>query len=156
MGKRWTDKEDETLLLILKTQPLLSYVEIAKQIDRTPHSVHARIMRLRKRGQKIALRGSVLNELDKHRIRLLADVHTLTEIAEIVGVSVHAVRNYCHRNNIMVNKLRRMAIYNRVLQLRDKKAWEDVVSLINKEFKARYTPMSLGRQVNEVRKWVSP
>lgn len=156
MGKRWTDKEDETLLYILKTQPALSYVEIAERMNRTAHSVHARIMRLRKRGRKIALRGSVLNELDKHRIRLLADAHTLTEIAEIVDVSVHAVRNYCHRNNIMVNKLRRMAIYNRVLQLRDKKAWEDVVSLINKEFKTRYTAMSLGRQVNEVRKWMNP
>lgn len=156
MGKRWTDKEDETLLLILKTQPLLSYKEIAEQIGRTTHSVHARIMRLRKRGQKIPLRGTILNTMDKYRIRLLADKHTLTEIAEIVDVSVHAVRNYCHRNGIMVNKLQRMAIYNRVTQINDKMPWEDVVSLINKEFKARYTPMSLGRQVNEVRKWVSP
>ncbi|EDF0069196.1 hypothetical protein BZX65_24810, partial [Salmonella enterica subsp. enterica serovar Enteritidis] len=49
MGKCWTDKEDEALLLILSTSPKASYKEVARCMNRTPCSIRARYLKLRKR-----------------------------------------------------------------------------------------------------------
>lgn len=106
MGKRWTDKEDETLLLILSTSPKASYKEVARCMNRTPCSIRARYIKLRKRRGDLPPRGGVYTPEERVRVATLAKKHTLKEIAEIMNRSVHAIRCYCFRNKISL-KVRR-------------------------------------------------
>lgn len=145
MGRRWTPAEDATLLRILKTLPDASYAEVAQSMNRSPKSVWARSLRLRRKERSLPTRMPSYTQEEKRRLIQLAETHTLAEIAEELGRSVHSVRCYCHRNGIMINKLKRLAVCNRVNQLRDKLDWKDLTKQINKEFKTHYTPASLGR-----------
>lgn len=106
MGKRWTDKEDETLLLILSTSPKASYKEVARSMNRTPCSIRARYIKLRKQRGDLPPRGGVYTSEERVKVAALAKKHTLNEIAEIMNRSIHAIRCYCFRNNITL-KVRR-------------------------------------------------
>nr|DAH94123.1 MAG TPA: Pre-mRNA-splicing factor spp42, Pre-mRNA-splicing factor, U2/U5/U6, Lariat, RNA BINDING [Caudoviricetes sp.] len=106
MGKRWTDKEDETLLLILSTSPKASYKEVARSMNRTPCSIRARYIKLRKQRGDLPPRGGVYTPEERVKVAALAKKHTLNEIAEIMNRSIHAIRCYCFRNNITL-KVRR-------------------------------------------------
>lgn len=100
MGKRWTDKEDETLLHILRVAPKTSYKEVARYMDRTPCSIRARYIKLRKRRGDLPPRGGVYTPEERIRVAMLAKKHTLKEIAEIMNHSIHSIRCYCFRNKI--------------------------------------------------------
>lgn len=106
MGKCWTDKEDEALLLILSTSPKASYKEIARCMNRTPCSIRARYLKLRKRRGDLPPRGGAYTPEERTRIAMLAKKHSLNEIAEIMNRSIHAIRCYCFRNKISL-KVRR-------------------------------------------------
>lgn len=106
MGKRWTDKEDETLLLILSTSPKASYKEVARSMNRTPCSIRVRYIKLRKQRGDLPPRGGVYTPEERVKVTALAKKHTLNEIAEIMNRSIHAIRCYCFRNNISL-KVRR-------------------------------------------------
>lgn len=153
MGKRWTDKEDTILLFILRSRPDATYAEIAEVLHRTELSVRARCIRIRNQGVYIPQNNSNWTATDHRRVKELAEKHTIEQIAEMMGRSVSAVRCYCHRKGIITNKQERLAIYNRVLVLRNTLPWCRTTEVINKEFKTNYTAAGLSSMVKHYSSW---
>ena len=88
---------DEELNLITALYPMKTIKEIAELLDRCPNSISAKKCRLK---LKKYSNDYIWTETQISLLKQYATTKSLTELAELLGRSKSAIKNYCHKHHI--------------------------------------------------------